>query len=407
MKFEFRDGYLFVDGEQVPNYSTPNKTPHATNSMKGCVHHSTAGRLDVMTSVNWIRKRKARASAHFFVGRGPNPKIIQIGRVTDKLWHAGPSRHKGIKGLNNHTFGIEYANPGRLQKIAGGMFRASFKAVYRGSKFGIAKAGNAHIGSGWFIPEDEDQIQVGIGICKAAKKAYPAFKWNASHAEIDTRGWKEDATPHFPFDRVDAEVFGGQRSEPKPKEKPLLSTYLKSTGVRVELAYMRLQDLGYPVGADDGIFGDQMRAATLEWQAVNERSITGALDDADWRFLVDGDSKPKPIGATRAAAEEEDLHESDTVKKAQAGRSAAEGCKWLGGGLVGFNALEAVTGEIQGVAQVITGFKEAVGSIFEIIPLQWALPIALFAVWYFGRKFFGAQVMHYVQKYRGGEIFDR
>ena len=88
-------------------------------------------------SINRLKNPVSKVSCHYLINR----KGIIIRMVEDKniAWHAGQSKWKNYKNLNNKSIGIELVN--------------------RGHRFGYEKYSNS-------------QIKSLIGLCKNLKKKY-------------------------------------------------------------------------------------------------------------------------------------------------------------------------------------------------------------------------------------------
>ncbi len=66
-------------------------------------------------------------------------------------------------------------------------------------------------------------------------------------------------------------------------------------GTDVRAVQQRLVDLGYTeVGAVDGIFGPLTEAAVRNFQAVNEDTDDGIVDEQTWTLLFSAEARPKP-----------------------------------------------------------------------------------------------------------------
>lgn len=71
---------------------------------------------DVIT----LSTSNAKVSCHLVIS--PDGKIAQIGKLNDKLWHAGESHWKGYNGLNSYSIGIEVTCPGPLDEKNGELY---------------------------------------------------------------------------------------------------------------------------------------------------------------------------------------------------------------------------------------------------------------------------------------------
>jgi N-acetylmuramoyl-L-alanine amidase len=122
-------------------------------------------------------------------------------------WHAGPSSYGGYSGLNQHSVGIEFVNPGFLKKTESGDYLDAYGSVKDKDKVGpTIKAKNARVGSGdlYWPLYPEAQIAAGADVVRQLIKAYPTIMDIVTHEQIDTRGWKTDPGPAFPMNRFRA-----------------------------------------------------------------------------------------------------------------------------------------------------------------------------------------------------------
>jgi N-acetylmuramoyl-L-alanine amidase len=104
--------HLFDDNDkQVVFEETPNRGG-AVRPLYLIIHY-TAGH-SWKSSVAWLKKPEAQASAHLVIGR--DGTIIQMVPFNRKAWHAGKSSWGELDGLNSHSIGIELDNAGKLQR---------------------------------------------------------------------------------------------------------------------------------------------------------------------------------------------------------------------------------------------------------------------------------------------------
>lgn len=181
-----------LDGVNVTN--TPNHGGEI--EPRFIVMHYTAG-TSALSAVKTLTNPASRVSAHLVIDT--DGQIWQLAPFNIKTWHAGPSRHMGYSGLNNHSIGIEFVNMGWLRNNAGEYERNG--VVYK-PEFDVEMLMQAHprVGSGeYFWPSYPDaQIAAGEAVTKLLVERYHIIDI-VSHEEIDTRGWKTDPGPAFPM----------------------------------------------------------------------------------------------------------------------------------------------------------------------------------------------------------------
>jgi len=191
------------DGVPVPFRATPNKGGAITPEV--IVLHDTAGRLDGVSSVDWLCNKAAKASAHFVVGL--DGEVTQLAPTNVATWHAGASRWDGRANVNGFSVGIEIVNPGILQDAGAGKAKAWFGQVFDVAEAGIEARTTPEHGSGLWMPYTEEQIDAVIGICSALVAAHPTIGDITTHWAISP-GRKVDTNPLFPLAQVRGRVFG-------------------------------------------------------------------------------------------------------------------------------------------------------------------------------------------------------
>lgn len=186
------------------------------------VLHFTAGWTSA-GDIDTLARSERPASAHGVLAR--DGKWTQIVPFNEKAWHAGPSRLNGAKNANDWAIGIEISNIGYLNVVTRGQ---SYTDEYGNRVYqcvDLAKRENyisvagkrrvdgiladwphyvhPRIGSQLLAwePYYEPQLKFLDELIPALLKAYPSIKNITTHEVIDTRGWKTDVAPHFPFSR--------------------------------------------------------------------------------------------------------------------------------------------------------------------------------------------------------------
>jgi len=89
-----------------PNYS--NKT-RVRKDIKFIIFHYT-GMQSEIESIKRLKDLKHKVSCHYLINR--KGQIIQMVQDMNIAWHAGKSKWKKFKNLNNNSIGIELVNKG-------------------------------------------------------------------------------------------------------------------------------------------------------------------------------------------------------------------------------------------------------------------------------------------------------
>ena len=187
----------------IPFLDTPNKSG-GTIKPSLIVVHDTAGR-SFDSSLSWMTNRDAKAAAHILVGR--DGQLVQMGAFNRKLWHAGKSQWNGRHYCNGFSIGIEFDNPGILDRNG----RAWFGQTYDGA---VPFSTETH-GTGAAFPYTEAQLDASASVVLAIARKYGITEL-AAHFEISP-GRKFDTTPIFPLEKFRALVAG--RADPEPGEE--------------------------------------------------------------------------------------------------------------------------------------------------------------------------------------------
>ncbi len=89
-----------------PNYSKKSRT---SKQIKFVIIHYT-GMQSEIASIKRLKNPKSKVSCHYLINR--KGKIIQLVEDRNIAWHAGKSKWKKFKNLNNNSIGIELENKG-------------------------------------------------------------------------------------------------------------------------------------------------------------------------------------------------------------------------------------------------------------------------------------------------------
>lgn len=104
-EYKIVKGMLTVDGKQVAFKQSPNVGGACKPEI--LVVHDTASGLNSSGPIGWLVDPKAKASAHFVVGRAGD--ITQLVSCDRAAWHAGKSVYndKHVSGsVNSFAVGI-------------------------------------------------------------------------------------------------------------------------------------------------------------------------------------------------------------------------------------------------------------------------------------------------------------
>lgn len=179
-------------------------------------------------------------AAHLVIER--DGTITQMVPFNRRANHAGPSTWMGYDMLNNYSIGIELVNLGGATVRADGTLVDEYgKTVKNPSEWVEGYQKNAGPSVKFWQSYPEAQIAALEEVTKAILAHYN-IKDITGHEFIDTRGWKSDPGPAFPWPRIRA-IFRPTQQDDQPH--PLTgSTGVTTTGLNVR---------GGP-GTDFGIF---------------------------------------------------------------------------------------------------------------------------------------------------------
>ncbi|WP_226576708.1 N-acetylmuramoyl-L-alanine amidase [Acuticoccus sediminis] len=179
---------------------TPNKSS-GTITPELIIVHDTAG-SSFSSSESWMTNPAAKAAAHLLIGRAGD--IVQMGAFNQKLWHAGSSSWRGRQYCNGFSIGIEFDNPGILDKHG---------AAWTGRRYDEAEdCYSEYHGHVMALPYTEAQIETGAEIVTALCRHYGITEL-AAHFEISP-GRKYDTTPLFPLEKFRSIARGNADPDP-------------------------------------------------------------------------------------------------------------------------------------------------------------------------------------------------
>lgn len=179
-------------------YAVEEPVMHTTRRItpRFLVMHYTAG-FTARSAINAYRSR--RVSAHLTVDL--DGTVYQHVPYNVAAWHAGPSRHMGYNGLNNHSIGIEIVNAGWFRKDGNTYYRDNLRKP-ASQMPPMVEHRHSRVGGGtfWWPRYTTQQLEALDALTSDIIEEYDILDI-VSHEEIDTRGWKTDPGPAFPMER--------------------------------------------------------------------------------------------------------------------------------------------------------------------------------------------------------------
>jgi len=172
-------------------------------SIKFIIIHYT-GMQSEIESINRLKNIKSKVSCHYLINR--KGLITQMVKDNQVAWHAGKSKWKSFKNLNENSIGIELVN--------------------KGHEFGYQNFSNI-------------QITSLINLCKDLKKKYTIKKENfLGHSDIAPLR-KLDPGEKFPWKKLSKYNLGYWHESKKKKLKPTNYKKIKN------LFFKNLFKIGY------------------------------------------------------------------------------------------------------------------------------------------------------------------
>lgn len=204
MTIRITKGRASINGNAVAYRASPNVGGGLNPEY--IVLHDTASGLNDGGSIAWLTDRASKVSAHVVIGR--DGKITQLVPFNVKAWHAGQSVWRGRPLLNGFSIGIEIINPGRLARIAEGVYKGvSVIDTNKDPSLIVRRAKTTAHGDGYWLAYSPAQVQAVTDLCQALCAEYP-IKEIVTHWLISP-GRKVDTNPLFPLDALRLACLGG------------------------------------------------------------------------------------------------------------------------------------------------------------------------------------------------------
>ena len=189
--------------------------------------------------------------------------------------------------------------------------------------------------------------------------------------------------------------------------------WLGAHGRKVLQVQTRLRDLGYPVGALDGVFGPAMARAVAGFKVDARRAgavLEGEDDSVGPATLAALDSAgPAPLSAERTGATERDLAAAGSTEVAagRKGKAAGQAALYTGATLLA-DMLGVLDGIKRGLSSITALHATAVPALSA---LQWGLryllPIALIVGGVWAWRAFGDVIVARLTAHRSGANLGR
>ncbi|WP_047308842.1 N-acetylmuramoyl-L-alanine amidase [Rhodopseudomonas palustris] len=196
MSITISKGLGFQNGRQLRFVRSPNIGGKLRPEY--IVIHDTASGLTDSGDVSWLTNPAAKVSAHVVVAR--DGRITQLVPFNVVAWHAGQSVWKGRKFLNGFAIGIEIDNPGKLQKVADGVYKSAVCTIdtNKDPSLVVKYAKTAAHGAGYWLMYSDAQIEAVKELCAAICAEYQISDI-VTHWMISP-GRKIDTNPLYPLD---------------------------------------------------------------------------------------------------------------------------------------------------------------------------------------------------------------
>lgn len=203
-----QNGRGYRNGTALPFKASPNVGGKLAPEY--IVLHDTASGLNDSGSISWLTNPVSKVSAHVVIGR--DGKITQLVPFNVKAWHAGQSIWAGRPLLNGFSIGIEIINPGKLQKVAEGVYKGvGSYDTNRDPSLVVKYAKTAAHGEGYWLAYSDAQVAAVRELCAGICAAY-GIKDILTHWLISP-GRKVDTNPLFPLEQLRKDLAGVMASK--------------------------------------------------------------------------------------------------------------------------------------------------------------------------------------------------
>lgn len=196
----------FDSGEAVRFVESPNRGGELQPRFL-VVHYTAGSSFD--SSLAHLTRPGAGTSAHLLIGRdGSIAQLVPFNRVA---WHAGTSSWQGLRGLNQHSIGIELDNAGPLE-AQGERWTSWFGRGYPDEEVVVARHKNGGPQRGWHA-YSEAQLAAAVEAAGAICRHYKLVDV-LGHDDI-APDRKTDPGPAFALASFRSAVLGRRADEPQ------------------------------------------------------------------------------------------------------------------------------------------------------------------------------------------------
>jgi len=223
-----------------PNYS---KKARNKKAIKTVIIHYT-GMQSEIESIKRLKNPKFKVSCHYLINR--KGKIIQMVKDENVAWHAGKSKWKNFKNLNDNSIGIELVN--------------------KGHQFGYQQFSQL-------------QIKSLIWLCKKLKKKYSIGRENfLGHSDIAPLR-KTDPGEKFPW-----KILSNHKLGKWYKIKQVKSN-ISSKKIN-NIFYKNLKKIGYRYFSINKRSASDKKIITSFQQHYLPQNLTGKIDQKTFKISL-------------------------------------------------------------------------------------------------------------------------
>ena len=287
-----QNGRGYRNGAALPYKASPNVGGKLVPEY--IVLHDTASGLNDNGSISWLTDPASKVSAHVVIGR--DGRITQLVPFNVKAWHAGQSIWAGRPLLNGFSIGIEIINPGKLQKIAEGVYKGvGTYDTNKDKSLSVSYRKTAAHGEGYWLAYSDAQVRAVRELCAGICAAY-GIKDILTHWLISP-GRKVDTNPLFPLEQLRKDMAGVMVSKAMafaPMEEAAPAEADESEGGGDELAPVTDgTDYAAPIGTRDT--DESAGGIPALWRLAKSRiaQVTGGIGVTslvplltDWKLLA-------------------------------------------------------------------------------------------------------------------------
>jgi N-acetylmuramoyl-L-alanine amidase len=174
--FTIQDHFVLRNGKPIP-YLPHDKLAGRRDiaDIDWMVYHFTSGRDNLLGTCMDLKSAAKQADVHLVLSS--SGKLVQMSPLNKVCWHVGAHPpYQGQSYLNNSSVGLEVMNPGPLDPLGLGKYRAWFGQIFDGPTNSIVESKHKNYGNkvfGW-IPFSEAQLQITAALAALICVTYKA-----------------------------------------------------------------------------------------------------------------------------------------------------------------------------------------------------------------------------------------